>query len=148
MGAFVSSLVFRWTAGPGSYSGGGTRETAFPENGKSAGTREKRLSEVDRALIRIEVLNATSVPGLADRVTRLLRSHGFDVVDYGNAPDGPADSSAILDRVGNPAFVREVALALPGTPIRQGPSPDRFVDVTIVVGGDYARLLASLDARH
>jgi hypothetical protein len=86
------------------------------------------------------VLNATRVPGLADRVTDLLRARGFDVVSYDNAST-LSDSTRILDRVGNALFAREVALALPGTAIREQLSRDRFVDVTVVVGGDYERFL-------
>jgi hypothetical protein len=88
----------------------------------------------------VEVLNATRIPGLADRVTEFLRVRGFDVVSYDNAATR-ADSSRVVDRVGNAAFAREVALALPGTEIRRQLSEDRFVDVTVVVGTDYERYL-------
>lgn len=146
VGAFLSSLVLRWTGGTSSLAGDGARDAA-PRPAPAADTvsgsgaePDVRASGVDRARIRVEVLNAARVPGLADRVTRLLRSRGFDVVDYGN-DSRQRPISVILDRVDNPVFARELALALPGTPIRRDPSPDRFIDVTLVVGSDYARLL-------
>jgi hypothetical protein len=52
----------------------------------------------------------------------------------------------VVDRVGNAAFAREVALALPGTEIRRQLSEDRFVDVTVVVGADYPRYLGGESA--
>lgn len=134
VGAFLSSFVYRWTddrsAGPP------------PARGAPAAA----VPAVDRARIRVEVLNGTSVPGLADRLTDLLRGRGFDVVNYGNASQNDVPRTEILDRIGSGAGAREVALALPGTPIRTDLAPDGFVDVTVVVGADHARLFESRDA--
>jgi len=145
VGAFVSSVVHRWTGplagGPSPPSGGPT-----PGEGAAPGpaAAPPRISDAgtDRGRIRIEVLNAARVPGLADRMTDLLRSRGFDVVSYDNAAT-VSDTSLILDRVGNALFAREVALALPGTPIRRQLSRDQFVDVTLLVGRDYQRYFAT-----
>ncbi len=134
VGAFVSSLVYRWT-GPGAPE----REPPAGARVAAAGVRGAAPA-IDRGRIRVEVLNATRIPGLADRMTEFLRARGFDVVSYDNAA-ARADSSRVVDRVGNAAFAREVALALPGTEIRRQLSEDRFVDVTVVVGADYPRYL-------
>ena len=71
-------------------------------------------------------------------MTERLRGRGFDVVSYDNA-SAVSDTTLILDRVGNEGYAREVALALPGTPIRRQLSRDRFVDVSVIVGRDYER---------
>ncbi|MEO7362938.1 MAG: LytR C-terminal domain-containing protein, partial [Gemmatimonadaceae bacterium] len=34
--------------------------------------------------VRVRVVNATEINGLAKRATSVLRDHGFDVVDYGS----------------------------------------------------------------
>ena len=136
VGAFTSSLVYRWTATPppeGS-AGAGAACTGVVSAGPATDP-----SGIDRGRIRVEVLNAARVPGLADRMTGFLRRLGFDVVNYGNAAGEPRDRTLLLDRVGDARLAREVALELPGTPIRQDLSPDGFVDVTVLVGRDYER---------
>ncbi len=142
VGAFVSSLVYRW-AGPPSPRGreapaGAGQDSAAPARGAG---ETNPASAAGRGHIRVEVLNAARVPGLADRMTELLRAQGFDVVSYDNA-SSLSDSTRILDRVGNARYAREVALALPGTAIRRQLSRERFVDVTVVVGRDYERFFA------
>jgi hypothetical protein len=156
MGAFLYSLADRWTGSGGSdgrSAGAAARDTTTPAPSESrqaeralevappsAATRRRSAeAELDRARIRVEVLNGAGVPGLADRMTGFLRSRGFDVVNYGNAPRTLGRRTEVLDRVGNPRFAREVARALPGTPIRLDSSPGRFIDVTVIVGTDYER---------
>lgn len=133
VGAFLSSLIYRWT------------DASRDAQGGMRVARRAQLEPaepVDRGRIRVEVLNAARVPGLADRMTGLLRSRGFDVVNYGNAPGSERGPSSILDRSGNARFAREVALELPGTPIRRDLSPDGFIDITVIVGEDYRRLFS------
>jgi LytR cell envelope-related transcriptional attenuator len=138
VGAFVSSLVYRW-AGPTPPSGRGAPVGAGLDSASvPPGVRADPAPAAGRGHIRVEVLNAAQVPGLADRMTELLRSQGFDVVSYDNAAS-LSDTTRILDRVGNARYAREVALALPGTAIQRQLSRERFVDVTVVVGRDYAR---------
>lgn len=130
-GAFLSSLASRWLPEgeePAVLSGPAARSSA-------------RAPTLDRSRIRIEILNAARVPGLADRMTRLLRSRGFDVVNYGNADGDPRARTTILDRLDNPAYAREVARELPGAPIRRELAPEGLVDVTVVLGLDHARFL-------
>jgi hypothetical protein len=100
----------------------------------------------ERARIRIEVLNGARVPGLADRVTNLLRDQGYDVVNYGNAPGARHATTSIIDRVGKPRYAREVALALPGSPIRTDLAPDGFIDVTVILGADFERFFQRREA--
>lgn len=83
-----------------------------------------------------EVLNGTGRTGLARMATRLLRSHGIDVITYGNG-----DSSArtlILVRRGNQRRARLVRSALGVGEIREEPDSTRRVDVTVLLGTDFA----------
>ena len=73
--------------------------------------------------IKVEVLNATHVRGLARRATRHLRDRGFDVLYLGTATE-QLDSTLVLDRSGNPDRARRVVLSssfldgLKGPPMR------------------------------
>jgi hypothetical protein len=87
--------------------------------------------------VRVEVLNASGVPGLAAKGRTMLRDRGFDVVYVGNASGFEPDTSLVLDRVGRMELARSVAdeMAIP----RVYPRPDSnvFVDVTVVLGKDW-----------
>jgi beta-phosphoglucomutase-like phosphatase (HAD superfamily) len=89
----------------------------------------------DPGRIRVEVLNATSRPGLARSVTARLRDAGFDVVYFGNAPH--ADSSAVLDRAGRADAAHAVAQALGISRVRSKPDPGLYLEATVILGADW-----------
>ena len=60
---------------------------------------------------RAEVRNASGEPGLALSATRLLRMHGVDVVEFGNAP-GPEAETMVVDRAWRPDEARQYATIL------------------------------------
>jgi LytR cell envelope-related transcriptional attenuator len=88
--------------------------------------------------VRVEVLNASGVPGLARRGTEALRDGGFDVVSYGNAPGFAPDTSLVLDRVGRMELARSVADAIHIPRVYTRPDSNVYVDVTVVLGRDWA----------
>jgi hypothetical protein len=88
--------------------------------------------------VRVEVLNASGVPGLARKGTELLRDGGFDVVSYGNAPGFAPDTSLVLDRVGRMELARSVADVVQIPRVYARPDSNVFVDVTVVLGRDWA----------
>lgn len=88
--------------------------------------------------LRVEVLNAAGVPGLARTATDRLRDRGFDVVYYGNARGFAPESSLVLDRVGRTEWAREVGDALEIERVATRPDSSLFLDVTVVVGRDWA----------
>ncbi|HEU4885962.1 MAG TPA: LytR C-terminal domain-containing protein [Longimicrobium sp.] len=87
--------------------------------------------------VRVEVLNASGVPGLAAKGRTMLRDRGFDVVFVGNANGYAPDTSLVLDRVGRMEAARSVAdeMAIPRVFAR--PDSNVFVDVTVVLGKDW-----------
>jgi LytR cell envelope-related transcriptional attenuator len=87
--------------------------------------------------IRVQVLNATATRGLARRATGYLRDRGFDVVDMATAPQ-PRDSTLVIDHGGNPEWARLVARAFGGAAVEQGPDSSRYLDVTVLIGRDWA----------
>lgn len=84
--------------------------------------------------IRVQVLNTTRTRGLARRAARLLRSRGFDVVEFGTA--GPArDTTLVLDRSGHPAWATAAAEVLGhGARAEARPDSSRYLDVTVLIG--------------
>ena len=93
---------------------------------------------VPRERVRVEVLNAGGVAGLAREVTNLLRDDGFDVVQYGNAGTFDRDSTVVIDRVGRDEMAEGVANALGIRNVLTEPDPNLLVDVTVLLGRDWA----------
>jgi hypothetical protein len=83
--------------------------------------------------VRVQVLNATTVRGLARRATMHLRDRGFDVLEIGTANE-QLDSTLVLDRSGHPAWARKVAEALGGARVESRPDSSRYLDVTVLLG--------------
>ncbi len=86
--------------------------------------------------IRVEVLNATRVRGLARRATMHLRDRGFDVVSVGTSRE-VRDSILVLDRSGHADWAALVARALGGARVEQAPDSSRYLDVTVLVGATW-----------
>jgi len=93
---------------------------------------------VPRERVRVEVLNAGGVAGLAREVTNQLRDDGFDVVQWGNAGTFDRDSTVVIDRVGNDEMAEGVANALGIRNVLTEPDPNLLVDVTVLLGRDWA----------
>ena len=106
------------------------RDTAVPGH-PPAGGRDR---------IRVEVLNAAGITGLARAVTESLRADGFDVVLYGNAGPLARDSTTVLDRAGNPAAALEVARALGVGRIETAIDTTLYLEATVVLGPDWPEL--------
>jgi hypothetical protein len=85
--------------------------------------------------ITVEILNATTVTGLARRATFYLRDHGFDVVATGN-DQVKRTETLVLDRTHHPAWATLVAQAMGGTMLSR-PDTSRYVDVTVLLGSDW-----------
>lgn len=86
--------------------------------------------------VRVEVLNATRVHGLARRATRYLRDRGFDVVASGTAHD-QRDSTLIIDRTNHPVWAGRVVRAFSGARVQLAPDTSRYVDITILLGATW-----------
>ncbi len=93
--------------------------------------------------IRVEVLNASEVSGLARDATQVLRDAGFDVVTFGNARVSDADTSVVFDRVSRPEIARAVADVLGIHNVRSEPDSNLYVDVSVLLGSEWHRPDAS-----
>jgi len=93
-------------------------------------------------VIQLDLLNGCGVPRAASQVTGYLRARGFDVVEIRNYKTFDVQQSLVIDRSGNVKLARKVAYALgvDEKNIIQQINPDYFVDVSVVIGKDYASL--------
>ncbi|HZS58253.1 MAG TPA: LytR C-terminal domain-containing protein [Gemmatimonadaceae bacterium] len=103
-------------------------------------TRQERVDNgvIDKPSerVRVEVLNATKVHGLARRATEYLRDRGFDVVASGTAHD-QRDTTLILDRTNHPVWAGRVARAFNGAHVQLAPDTSRYVDITVLLGATW-----------
>ncbi|MCL2601715.1 MAG: LCP family protein [Treponema sp.] len=65
-------------------------------------------SVIDRALT-VEILNGTTVTGLASRTAELLQDFGYNIVNFGNADHNNYDRTQIIDRSGNQQRAKDFA---------------------------------------
>ncbi|MES3032977.1 MAG: LytR C-terminal domain-containing protein [Gemmatimonadota bacterium] len=86
----------------------------------------------------VEVLNSSGVPGLARRATFLLRDRGFDVIGWGNDPQGRRSETLIVDYTDKPEAADRLARVLGGAQVERGKdSLDRGLDLTVRLGSGY-----------
>lgn len=83
--------------------------------------------------VKVEVVNATRVRGLARRATRALRDRGYDVVAVGTT-SAQRDSTLVLDHSGHPDWARRLARAMGGARVEARPDSSRYLDLTVLVG--------------
>ncbi len=102
-----------------------------------------------RERVRVEVLNAGGVAGMAREATEVLRDAGFDVVEFGNADAFDRDSSLVLARLGRVDLASMVADALAIPTYQDEPDSTAYVDVTVLLGSiwDPSILIAREAAR-
>jgi hypothetical protein len=138
----VAGLVVSMAMGVG--SGGRSDAPSAPEEVPDVPAAKAPAGE----RVRVEVLNAAGIPGLARVVTRTLRERGFDVVYFGNARGFSPESTLVIDRVGREETAREVADALEVERVRSRPDSTLLLEVTVVVGRDWkgARDVAAADS--
>ena len=93
-------------------------------------------------VIQLDVLNGCGVKGAGVRFTSFLRTSGFDVVEMKNYKTFSVAQTLVVDRIGDLSIARRVAAALGVAEknVIQQINPDYFVDVSVIIGGDYASL--------
>ena len=85
--------------------------------------------------IKVEVLNATKVRGLARKATFYLRDRGFDVVAMGTARE-QRETTLVLDRSDHPSWAALVGRAF-NAKVEARPDSSRYLDVTVLLGSDW-----------
>jgi len=95
--------------------------------------------------ITAEVLNASGRAGDARVGTRLLRRAGIDVVYFGNANDNGLDSTVIIVRRGAEKVGERVRAALGQGRVEVQLDSARLLDVSVLLGADFATSTRPLD---
>lgn len=85
--------------------------------------------------IKVEILNATKVKGLARKATMFMRDRGFDVVAIGTTSEQRA-TTLVLDRSHHPEWASLAARAF-NAKVEERPDSLRYLDVTVLVGADW-----------
>lgn len=116
--------------------GGGIQVFRALENGDPDSALPSERAPADQR-VRVEILNAGGVSGMASTASDELRDLGWDVVYYGNAATFDADSSAVVHRGGNPDWARGVGRALGIEYFESDPDPAGLVDVTVRLGASW-----------
>jgi len=93
-------------------------------------------TEDNQAKITVEVLNASSYPGIALEVSRKLRDSGFDVINYQNCPTKSL-KTIVVDRVGNLTAAQNIATVMETEEIFTRYDTKRMVDISVYIGEDY-----------
>jgi len=117
------------------------------QGGRSA--EEPPTAAEPAGIIQLDVLNGCGARGAGAAVTAGLRAAGFDVVEMKNYRSFDVAKTLVVDRVGNLERARRVASALGVDPsnVIQQINPDYFVDVSVIVGGDYDVLVGGMKQR-
>ena len=86
----------------------------------------------------VEVLNGTTVNGLARQVTWNLRRNGIDVVSFGSAADDDVGTTMVITRRGDTTAAGVVRDVLGVGAVLDDPAPQLLLDVTVILGRDAA----------
>lgn len=125
----VAGLVASMALGLGDGSGPASSPDELPD------VPAARAAPGER--VRVEVLNAAGIPGLAREGMRTLRERGFDVVYIGNARGFSPETTLVIDRVGRMDAAREVAGALGTENVVSRPDSSLLLEVSVVLGKDW-----------
>ncbi|HOB87271.1 MAG TPA: LCP family protein [Bacillota bacterium] len=87
--------------------------------------------------IRVEVLNGTTIPGLAARLSAALEAEGFEVAGIGNADSADYEQTQVIALGTSVDKARTVALFVPEASMLHRPDPEATVDVRIIIGRNF-----------
>ncbi len=86
---------------------------------------------------QIQVLNGCGFPGAAEEVRNFLIDHGFDIVEFGNAPLWNFKETIVVARTSSFAVARDLGVILKTDNVIEMIDSSQMVDATIIVGKDY-----------
>ena len=94
-------------------------------------------------VVQVNVLNASGETGKANVMRQYLRKKGFDVVEIGNYKK-IVDKSFLIDRAGDTTSIKNIqnVLGIADNHIKREIDPKLFVKSTIIIGKDFAELIA------
>jgi len=97
--------------------------------------------------IRVEVLNGSGTDKLARKVAAVLRDKGFDVVNIDNAESDDFSKTIVVDRVSNDMrYAKLLARKIGCGEVVAQPDPSLFLEVSVIIGRDWAKLFPEAEA--
>jgi len=93
--------------------------------------------------IQIQIQNGCGLSGIAKVYTNFLRSHGYDVIDYKNAPHFDYDNTQlIIHKKDTVNFINEMVQTLQIKPnsITYNYNNNNIYEMTVIIGHDYNNL--------
>lgn len=109
---------------------------------RSAPPNGNKPSAKREVAIQLEVLNGTTEPKAAQKLTEALRSGGFDVVDMGNYKFSNVARTTVIGRTADQSAANSVASFLgvdKGFVLKQ-PDKNLYLDVSVIIGKDINQL--------
>lgn len=86
----------------------------------------------------LEILNGTSVRGLAQSTAEIFQSFGYEVVSVGNAPSVDVEKTSVVDRYGDRAAATTVANVIRCGVVEEEAIPSASpADFVIILGKDF-----------
>lgn len=127
-------------------TGGETKELLFPHfDGRWLRQTVSQVADTlaqegevaqSPSTISVEILNGTTVTGLAQRTKQLYERYGFDVVSFDNADRDDHEQTLIIDRKGDLSDAQRAAEIIRASRVQSEPL-DSPIDVTIILGRDF-----------
>lgn len=100
------------------------------------------IYEKDEHILRIEILNVTDDKAALDIFTEMLRKKQFEIIYAQNMNDESLEFTGIVDRKDkHMRFAKNVAKSLKCNNIFFSPDTTVNIDVTIIIGDDYKKIL-------
>jgi hypothetical protein len=90
---------------------------------------------------QIQVLNGCGKGGAAEQFRDYLTDEGFDIIEFGNAPDWNYAHTIVVARTANEPVARDLAKVLHTDNLIHLFDPMAMVDATVFIGRDYEELI-------
>lgn len=102
----------------------------------------KEVTNQPNLTIQLDVQNGTNENGAASKFTDFLRKNGIDVVEIGNYKSKDIEKTLVIDRTGDKAKAKKVALLLGVNEknIIEQTNANLYLDVSVVIGKDFTEL--------
>ena len=100
--------------------------------------------EAPKKILKVEVLNGCGIKDVAKKLTDFLRQKNIDVVYFGNYEKMDLSETLLIDRRDYELSNAKIIGKIIGIDNRMFPqiSPQRQLDVTIIIGKNYSQLKA------
>lgn len=136
---FVVALVIVAAVATGATVWWNSRPEVHTPIGTAFAAQTDSLARAPKGVrVRVRVLNASNVNGLAKRATSVLRDQGFDVVEYeGVKQKTPRAQTLVQTHTGHDDWSNRVIRVLGTGSIETRPDSSRYVDLTVILGLDW-----------